>query len=94
MPRKECVLFRYTRKSGRIDKTLTGYNIPMLKLWALSNTTKSKDCLIIEMDSYKVVALVEGRPDFPKLTESKDDNLGMAYEYGIPDSVIDDLKDN
>lgn len=31
MPRTECVLFRYTRKSGRIDKTLTGYNIPMLK---------------------------------------------------------------
>ena len=75
---EEFVLVRFTRRSGKIDKTLEGIGCGMLKLWALQNTTKSKDCIVFSKDSGKVIMYTEGTDGFPKVSK---DNLGHIDRY-------------
>ena len=75
---EEFVLVRFTRRSGKIDKTLEGIGCGMLELWALQNTTKSKDCIIFSKDSGQVIMYTEVTDGFPKVSE---DNLGHIDSY-------------
>ena len=83
---KVHVLFRFSKKTGKIDTTMTALGCGLLKMWALQNTTKTKACLIVERDSGKVILATQGTESgFPKI---KDKNLGNAKEYGIPISFL------
>lgn len=80
------VLFRFSKKTGKIDKVMTGLGSAMMKLWALENTTKTKACIICERNSGNVVMVTEGNANgFPKVI---DKNLGTIDEYGIPLKVV------
>lgn len=78
MKLKTYCLVRFNRKSGKIDKTLEGMGTGMLRLWALQNTTKTKDTIICEKDTGKVCWYYEGTGDFPNI---EDTNLGYIDDY-------------
>lgn len=78
MELKTYCLVRFTRKSGKIDTTLEGLGSGMLRLWALQNTTKTKDTIIFEKDTGNVCWYYEGTGGFPKIDE---ENLGHIDDY-------------
>lgn len=75
-----CVLMRFSKKSGKIDTTMTGMGSAMMQMWALSNTTKSKSCLIFERNSGKCIFATQGTDNFPKV---KKGDLGTCEDFGI-----------
>jgi len=94
MDMKLNVLFRYSKKTGKIDTTMTGMGDAMMRLWALQNTTPSKTALIVERDTGKVLYLIEGtKSGFPKLKDAKTEDLGTIDEYGIPLSEVKKIRD-
>ena len=78
MELKKYCLVRFNRKSGKIDTTLEGFGTGMLRLWALQNTTKTKDTIICEKDTGKVCWYYEGTGDFPKID---DKDVGYIDDY-------------
>ena len=78
MELKTYCLVRFTRKSGKIDTTLEGLGSGMLRMWALQNTTKTKDTIIFEKDTGIVCWYYEGTGDFPKIDE---EDLGHIDDY-------------
>ena len=71
-----CV--RFSRKTGKIDTTLTGLGCGMLELWALQNTNKkTKDSVVFDEDGY-VRFYYEGTGDFPEITK-----YGEGTEEGV-----------
>ena len=88
------VLFRFSRKTGKIDTTMTGLGSGLLQMWALQNTTKTKAVLIAERDTGEVVFATQGTEGLPKVRKGK---LGNIEEYGIPledlQSITDDRFD-
>ena len=79
------ILFRYSKKTGRIDKTLEGLSLGLLKIWALTNTTKTKNTIIIERVTGNVMFLVKGSKECPVAYA---DNLGHCTEYNIPFEAV------
>jgi hypothetical protein len=72
-----CV--RFARKTGKIDMTLEGLGSGMLRMWALQNTTKTKDTIIFEKDTGRVCWYYEGTASgFPHIEE---DDLGHIDDY-------------
>lgn len=91
---KVNVLFRFSKKTGKIDTTITGLGTGLMEMWCLRNTTKSKACLIIERDTGKVLFRAEGTSDgFPKAYHGRQQDLGMCEDYGIPLSMLQAIKD-
>jgi hypothetical protein len=79
MELKTYSLIRFARKSGKIDMTLEGLGSGMLRMWALQNTTKTKDTIIFEKDTGIVCWYYEGTTSgFPKIDE---DDLGHIDDY-------------
>ena len=78
MELKTYCLVRFARKTGKLDTTLEGLGSGMLRLWALQNTTKTKDTIIFEKDTGKVCWYYEGTGDFPKIEE---EGLGYVDDY-------------
>lgn len=79
MELKTYCLVRFARKSGKIDTTLEGLGSGMLRLWALQNTTKTKDTIIFEKDTGIVCWYYEGTASgFPDIT---DEGLGHIDDY-------------
>jgi len=94
MDLKIHVLFRYSKKTGKIDMTMTEMGNALMQMWALQNTTPSKNTMIVERDTGKVVFLAEGTKDgFPNVKKSDKEDLGTVDEYGIPISVVREIKD-
>lgn len=85
------VLFRFSKKTGKIDKTMTGIGVAMMKMWALNNTPKTKATMIIERDTGKVLFLAKGTGEFPKV---QDKDLGSCEEYGIPAEALKEMTDD
>lgn len=85
-------LFRFSKKTGKVDKTMTGIGVALMKMWALNNTTKTKCTMIVERDTGNVLFLATGTDTgFPKVEEK---NLGNATEYGIPMEVLQSMTDD
>lgn len=79
MELKTYCLVRFARKSGKIDTTLEGCGSGLLRMWALQNTTKTKDTIIFEKDTGKVDWYYEGTASgFPKIDN---ENLGHIDDY-------------
>ncbi len=81
-----CVLFRFSKKTGKIDTTMTAMGNALLKMWALQNTTKTKRTLVFNRDSGECLFAVEGTDNFPKVKK----NVNMNCEdFGI---ALEDLQ--
>lgn len=89
---KVYVLFRFSKKTGKVDTQITALGNALMQMWALNNTTKTKSCIIVERDSGNVVFATQGTADgFPKV---KKGDLGSIEEYGIPLDVLKQIKDD
>lgn len=79
MELKTYCCIRFTRKTGKIDTTLEGVGSGMLRMWALQNTTKTKDTIIFEKDTGIVCWYYEGNVSgFPTIDE---EDLGHIDDY-------------
>lgn len=90
------VLFRANKKSGKIDTTMTALGNAMLQLWALQNTTSSKQCFIFERSTGKLVFATSGTKDgFPKVKDArKHGDLGTCDDLGIPFEALSEITDD
>ena len=92
-----CVLFRFSKKSGKIDTTMTGMGSALMQMWALNNTPKTKVCMIFERESGKLIFAAYGTESgFPKIKKGEQcpatcDDFGIPLETlrGITDERFD-----
>lgn len=88
---KQYFLIRFIRKSGKIDKSMSGLSSAMLQLWALQNTTKTKDTLIFDEDGI-VDFYCEGTGDFPKVCEDMKGKHIDEFCDGLLDAVKKEME--
>ena len=66
-------LVRFSSKTGKVDTCMNSMGTAMLSLWALQNTTKTKTCLVFDLEDGKVVEEYKGSADgFPKVNKNLD----------------------
>jgi hypothetical protein len=84
MTDKRFYLIRFTKKQGKINKTLEAGSEAMLKMWALQNTTKTTACFIFD-DEGNITYQTEGTDTgFPKVIEPEGENI----EYYCPGILL------
>lgn len=66
---EEYYLVRFSKKTGKIDTTMSGVSKGMLGMWALQNTTKTKDTIVFNATTGEIDKYYEGTGDFPKITK-------------------------
>lgn len=77
-------LVRFSKRTGKIDMTMTALGKGLIQLWALQNTTKTKACVIVDIDERKVVSEYVGTTDgFPKWRKNPDE-----FEFDLPDELF------
>ena len=80
-------LVRFSKKSGKIDTSMTALGNALLQLWALQNTTKTKASLILDLDSRLPFAEFIGDPSgFPKVCKVPSE---MSFDF--PEELFDTL---
>ena len=78
-------LIRCSKKTGKIDTTMTAIGKGMIQLWALQNTTKTKVCVIVDIDERCTVAEYVGTDNgFPKIRKYADE-----FELSVPVELWD-----
>lgn len=78
-------LIRFSKRTGKIDTTMTAIGKGMIQLWALQNTPNSKACVLCDIDERKVIAEYLGTPDgFPKITKDPED-----YSFNFPTELYE-----
>lgn len=86
------VLFRFSKKTGKIDTTMTGMGCATMKMWALQNTTKTKVCIIMNRTTGEVVFLAQGSESgFPKIKKT---DLGSCEDFGISLEMLHSITDD
>lgn len=88
------VLFRFSKKTGNIDTTMTDpFGVGLMELWALQNTTPSKRTIVIDAEDGKIVYAVDGRKErLPKALRPTD---AWCSDFGISlDAVQAILKED
>ena len=74
-------LVRFSKRTGKIDTTLTALGRGMIQMWALQNTPETKACIILNLDEREVFAEYIGTEDgFPIIHKNEDE---FEYEFGI-----------
>lgn len=82
-------LVRFSKKTGKIDMSMTAIGKGMIQAWALQNTPKTKACVIVDIDERKVVCEFIGTADgFPEIRREAE-----AFEFDIPDALFDIFKE-
>lgn len=77
-------LVRFSKKTGKIDTTMTALGKGMIQLWALQNTTKTKACVIVDINERKIIGEYVGTTDgFPEVRKNPD-----AFEYNLPEELF------
>ena len=80
-------LIRFSKKTGKIDTTMTAIGKGMIQLWALQNTTKTKATVIVDIDERATHSEYIGTADgFPEVRKNPAD-----FEYGLPEELFDIL---
>lgn len=78
-------LVRCSKKTGKIDTTMTGLGSGMIKMWALQNTPKNKVTVIVDIDERYVIAEYIGTESgFPEIHKRPDE-----FEFDLPDELWD-----
>lgn len=74
-------LIRFSKKTGKVDTTMTAIGRGMIQMWALQNTTKTKACVIVDIDDRQIFAEYVGTTDgFPEIRKSD-------FEYDLPEEL-------
>ena len=82
-------LIRFSKKTGKIDTTMTAIGRGMIQLWALQNTTNTKASVIVDIDEREVFAEYVGTSDgFPEVRKDPD-----TFEYELPYELFDILEE-
>lgn len=80
-------LIRFSKKTGKIDTTMTAMGRGVIQLWALQNTTKTKATVIVDIDERKVFSEYIGTADgFPEVRKDQ-----ATFEYDLPEELLDIL---
>ncbi len=78
-------LVRFSKKTGKIDTTMTGLGKGLIQLWALQNTTKTKACVIVDINERRVLSEYVGTADgFPDVRKEPDE-----FEFNLPEDMFD-----
>ena len=92
---KVHVLMRCSKRTGKVDTTMTGIGKALMQMWALQNTTRTKMTYIIERDSGNIVGIYIGKADLPTIKKSKvPGDLGKCDDIGISLEVLHQIKDD
>ena len=84
---KDYMLLRCHKKTGKVDKMIEAKGQAQLKVWALENTTSTKQSIIFEKETGNVVYLAVGnKTSFPDIKKS---DLGNIADYNP--KIIDDI---
>ena len=76
-------LVRFSKKTGKIDTTMTALGKGLIQMWGLQNTTKAKACVIVDIDERRPVVEYVGTDDgFPKIQKDPDE-----FEFNLPDDL-------
>lgn len=82
-------LVRFSKKTGKIDTTMTAIGKGLLQLWALQNTTKTKATVIIDIDERKISSEYIGTEDgFPEIHKTEEE-----FQFNVPGNLYDILFD-
>lgn len=92
------VLMRGSKKTGKIDMTMTAMGKGLLQGWALQNTPKTKMCLIFNRRTGECVFATYGQDGgFPKVKKKGKDDMPNCDDFGISledlQSITDDRFD-
>ena len=80
-----CGLVRFSKKTGKIDMTMTGIGSGLLKAWALQNTSKTKATVVVDIDKRCTLQEYIGTEDgFPEIHKTPDE-----FEFHTPDELWD-----
>ena len=86
------VLFRCSKKTGKVDTTATALGKAMLDAWALQNTPSSKMCLVFNRRTGELVYHTEGTKDgFPQVR--KYTTVPTCEDFGISLEDLHNIKD-
>lgn len=86
------VLFRGSKKTGKIDTQVTALGKAQLNMWALQNTTPSKMCLVFNRRTGELVFHTEGTKDgFPMVR--KYTSVPTCEDFGIALEDLHNVKD-
>ena len=88
---KHYGLIRASKKTGKIDTTMTALGSGLLNLWALQNTTSSKVTVIVNIDDRCTEREYHGTKDgFPRILKSEDEfEINIPYDiYAVLDEDI------
>ena len=67
----------------------------ILEMWALNNTTSTKQCLIFERESGNLIYATDGtKSGFPKVRDARKTKLGMCEDFGIPLTYLHGISDD
>lgn len=78
-------LIRFSKRTGKIDTSMTALGRGVIQLWALQNTTKAKACVIVDIDERKVFSEYIGTANgFPLVRKNSSE-----FEYPLPDELYD-----
>lgn len=77
-------LARFSKKTGKVDTVMTAIGVGLIKLWALQNTSKTKACVIVDINERRVVFETVGADGgFPKIHEKPED-----FEFDLPEELF------
>ena len=83
---KRYGLVRYSKKTGRVDKALTGIGFGMLQLYGLQETTKTKETVVFELDTGLIRSIYTGTESGFRAIESRgeyiDEHIRQALAAG------------
>lgn len=87
------VTFRFSKKTGKVDTTMTSLGYAQSELWALSNTPKTKDVVIVEAETGRIVFTASGAANgMPKCKSVKrNGEIGHCEGFGIPLDMVRDI---
>lgn len=78
-------LVRFSRKTGKVDTTMTAIGKGMIQLWALQNTGKNKASVLVDIDERRVVSEYVGTEDgFPEIRKNP-----AEFEFELPEELFD-----
>lgn len=74
-------LVRYSKKTGKVDTAITGLGKGLLQIWALQNTTSTKQTTIFELDTGIISSEYIGTKDgFPKCERNLEHKIEKVDE--------------
>lgn len=87
------VLLRASKRTGKVNKCMTGITSALMKMWALNNTRKNDITLIIERDTGRIEECYTGTADgWPKREKLKPG--ANCTEMGISLDDLQSIKDD